>query len=246
MCALPLEHEIEYPTSDGQPMAETTLHREVMSDIIGGLERRYAGVPDVWVGGNLFLYYEKGNPRRSVSPDVLLVRGVRKWPRDCFFLWEEKTPELVFEITSRSTRYEDQSKKKKLYERLGVTELVLFDPYGDYLEPRLQGYRLEQGRYRDVPLNRDGSLDLRTVGLTARPEGERLRLVDTATQEKLLWSHELEAAWRAAEEKAAQETAARRAAEEWAAQEAEARRAAEERAQALAEELARLRKAPKP
>ena len=220
MCALPLEHEIEYPTSDGQPMAETTLHRQVMSDVIEGLERRYAGVPDVWVGGNLFLYYEKGNPRKSVAPDVLLVRGVRKWPRDCFFLWEEKTPELIFEITSRSTRDKDEGRNKDTYERLGVSELVLFDPYGEYLEPRLQGYRLERGRYRKIRLNADGSLDLRTVGLTARPEGERLRLVDTATEEKLLWNDELEPALRDAEERAA---------------------AAEERARALAEELARLR-----
>jgi hypothetical protein len=29
--ALPLEHEIQYPESDGQPMAETTLHRKVMA-----------------------------------------------------------------------------------------------------------------------------------------------------------------------------------------------------------------------
>jgi len=49
MGALPLEQEIEYPTSDGQPMAETTLHRKVMNDLIEGLERRYADVPDVWV-----------------------------------------------------------------------------------------------------------------------------------------------------------------------------------------------------
>ena len=53
--ALPLEQEIEYPTSDGQPMAETTLHRKVMSHVIGALERRYADVADVWVGGNLLL-----------------------------------------------------------------------------------------------------------------------------------------------------------------------------------------------
>ncbi|HSK75010.1 MAG TPA: Uma2 family endonuclease, partial [Thermoanaerobaculia bacterium] len=96
MCALPLEHGIEYPTSDGQPMAETTLHRKVMSDVIEGLERRYADSADVWVGGNLFFYYEKGNRKKSLAPDALLVRGVGKWDRDSFFLWEEKTPELIF------------------------------------------------------------------------------------------------------------------------------------------------------
>jgi Uma2 family endonuclease len=246
MCALPLEQEIEYPTSDGQPMAETTLHRVVMSDVIGGLERRHAGVPDVWVGGNLFLYYEKGRTEKSVAPDVLFARGVGKRNRDIYLLWEETVPALIFEITSRRTRREDTRTKKDLYERLGVAELVLFDPYGEYLEPRLQGYRLERGRYRQIPANGDGSLDLRTAGVSARAEGERLRLVDTTSGERLLWNDELEAARKAAEERAAAseqlaaaEAAARRAAEERAA-------AAEERARVLAAELARLRRKPTP
>jgi len=237
MCALPLDKEIEYPTSDGQPMAETTLHRKVMSNMIGGLERRYAEVADVWVGGNLLLYYLEGRPDKSVSPDVMLARGVKsKHDRDTWLLWEEGVPPtLVFEITSRSTRKEDTGRKKDLYERLGVAELVLFDPYGEYLKPRLQGYRLDRGRYRPILLNPDGSLHLETTGLTVRPEGERLRLVDPATGEKLLWEEELEAALREQEAARLEESAARRAAEERAA-------AAEERARALAEELARLRR----
>jgi hypothetical protein len=64
--------------------------------------------------------------------------------------------------------------------------------------------------------------------VTARPEGEKLRLVDTASGEKLLWNDELEAARQAAEARAA--AAEARAAE------------AEERARALAEELERLRR----
>jgi hypothetical protein len=63
----PLEEEIEYPTSDGQPMAETTRHREVMTDTIYALERRYRDVPDVWVGGNLLLFYEEGTPRAVLA-----------------------------------------------------------------------------------------------------------------------------------------------------------------------------------
>jgi Uma2 family endonuclease len=221
MCALPLEQEIEYPTSDGQPMAETTLHRVVMSDMIEGLERRYADAADVWVGGNLLLYYRKGDPKKSVSPDVLLTRGIGKGYRDTYLLWEEKPPTLIFEITSRSTRRQDWGPKKDLYEQLGVVELVFFDPYGEYLKPRLQGHRLERGRYRPIASNGDGSLDLLTTGLAVRPEGERLRLMDTVTGEPLLWNDELDAALRTAEERAA---------------------AAEERARALAEELARLRR----
>jgi len=250
MCAMPLEEEIEYPTSDGQPMAETTLHREVMSDTISALERRYADVPDVWVGGNLFLYYRQGDPSACIAPDVLLARGVTKWKRPIYLLWDEGCPPaIVFEITSQSTRREDlgtarkgKPNKKEIYQSLGVDELIFFDPYGEYLKPRLQGYRLDgQGRYQSIPAYPDGSLESRTTGLTLRAEGERLRLVDPSTGERLLWNDELEAARRSAEERAAEETVARRAAEERAAAEAAARQAAEERLRLLEQELARLR-----
>lgn len=201
MCAMPLDRHIEYPTSDGQPMAETTIHREVMSDLIGGLQRRYADAPDVWVGGNLFLYYRKGDPGAVIAPDVLMARGVTKWDRDSYLLWDEEPPCLIFEITSRSTSREDTQKKKDVYEKIGVQEYILFDPYGDYLKPRLQGFRLQEGRYEPIPPNVDGTLDSRTTGLILRPEGKRLRLVDRATGERLLWQEEVDAAWKAAEER---------------------------------------------
>ncbi|MFP5285596.1 MAG: Uma2 family endonuclease [Thermoanaerobaculia bacterium] len=193
MAAIPLHREeIVYPTSDGQPMAETTLHRRIMTDLIQGLERRYRDVPDVWVGGNLFLYFEQGRPQAVVAPDVLLVKGVRKWDRPIYKLWEEdRVPSLVVEVTSESTRDEDLSKKKNIYQRLGVEEYFLFDPYGDYLEPRLQGQRLEGGRYVQMVPQPDGSLASATTGLILRPEGERLRLVDPAAG-PLLWMEEIE------------------------------------------------------
>ncbi|MFY9821857.1 MAG: hypothetical protein WAM82_10775 [Thermoanaerobaculia bacterium] len=46
MSLLPLEQEIDYPTSDGQPMAETQQHMQVMVDLIFGLKRRYREVSD--------------------------------------------------------------------------------------------------------------------------------------------------------------------------------------------------------
>lgn len=227
MCALPLEQEIEYPTSDGQPMAETTLHRRIMTDLIQGLERRFRDVPGVWAGGNLFFYFEQGRPQAVVAPDVLLVKGVRKWDRPIYKLWEEgRVPSLVMEVTSDHTRDEDLSKKKGIYQRLGVEEYFLFDPYGDYLEPRLQGQRLEAGKYVPMVPQPDGSLASSTTGLILRPEGERLRLVDPVGG-PLLWPEEMEAAQQEAKERALREAAARQA--------------AEERVRALEEELARLR-----
>ncbi len=37
MNAIPLEQEVEYPISDGQPMAESPLHLKVMLDLVEGL-----------------------------------------------------------------------------------------------------------------------------------------------------------------------------------------------------------------
>jgi Uma2 family endonuclease len=229
MAAMPLrDEEIEYPTSDGRPMAESNLHRKVMADLIAALERHFLDDPLAWAGGNFLLYYEKGNPRASVSPDVVLVRGIEKWDRPLYKLWEEgRPPDFVIEVTSSSTRREDLSAKKDLYERLGVSEYFLFDPTGDYLNPRLQGYRLEQGRYLRLAQEPDGSLSSRITDLRLRPEGLNLRLIDARTGEKLLWTAEKDAAIEAAERKA--ENAERRA---------EAEAAARNR---LEEELASLR-----
>jgi Uma2 family endonuclease len=215
MAAIPLKHEIEYPESDGLPMAESDLHRDVMIDLIHALKGRYANEPEVYVAGNLLLYYAKGNPRASIAPDVFMVRGVPKGRRRTYLLWKEgRAPSFVIEVTSESTRSEDLGKKKDCYERLGVEEYFLFDPADEYLRPRLQGYRLTGDRYQRISEGAVGSLSSRVTGLLLRPEGANLRLADAATGERLLWVEE----------------------------EAPARRAAEGRARALEEELARLRR----
>jgi len=201
MGAIPLHHEeIEYPTSDGQPMAETEIHYDVMTELIAALRRRYRDVPDVWVGGNLFLCYEEGNPRAAVAPDVVMSKGIGKYRRDNYLLWQERPPSLVVEVTSRSTRSEDTNKKKGIYERIGVEEYILFDPRAEYLKPPLQGYRLVEGRYRPILPGSDGSISSLTTGLQLLSEGDQLRLIDAATGERLLRMEEQERALQAAQE----------------------------------------------
>jgi Uma2 family endonuclease len=231
MSAFPLQRDVEYPESDGQPMAETDLHRDEMYDLIEGLALRYLNVPDVYVSGNLFFYYVQGDPRAVVAPDVFLVRGVPKRKRRIYKLWEEgRVPSLVIEVTSDSTKEEDFDKKKSVYRRLGVEEYFLHDPYENYLSPPLQGYRLVNGRYQPLSPRPDGSLRSRITGLDLHVEGEKLRLVDAATKKPLPWGEELTAALN--RETAARELAEERAsrAEERANLEAAAREQAEERA----------------
>ena len=121
MGAMPLQHDYDYPESDGQPMAETTVHWKVMVETTLALVRRYEQTPDVWVGSNLFLYYEKDKP--GIAPDVLAVRGVTKWDRRTFRVWEEggHVPFFVLEATSKDTKDEDRGKNKAIYQAMGVS-----------------------------------------------------------------------------------------------------------------------------
>jgi len=94
-----------YPTSDGKPMAETDWHRDLMLQLIETLKVRYEADPTVYVSGNLLVFYDRGNKRRHVSPDVFVVFGVRKARRPNYLVWEErKGPDVVIELTSSSTR----------------------------------------------------------------------------------------------------------------------------------------------
>lgn len=233
MAAIPLQREIYYPESDGTPMAETDLHREEMIYLIQALDRRYQDVLDVYVSGNLFFYYVKGDPRAVVAPDVFLVKGVEKRKRATYKLWEEgRVPSLVIELTSDSSQDVDLPKKKPCYERLGIGEYFLHDPYQDYLDPSLQGFRLVNGRYQPILPEPDGAFGSLTTGLLLRTEGKRLRLVDAATGELLPWDEERDAQLK-------QEKVARQAAEERADREAAARRALEEELERLRRELGR-------
>ncbi len=51
------ETEIAYPESDGEPMAETDVHRDLMTDsLLHPLKEYFRHRDDVYVSGNLFLY----------------------------------------------------------------------------------------------------------------------------------------------------------------------------------------------
>ena len=211
-----LPHDaVVYPCSDGQPMAETGLHRRCMVDVADTLElwfRRH-GRDDVYVGSNNFLYYERGNPRAVVAPDVYVVVGAPAGLRDTYMLWNEpKGPDFVLEVTSASTRYNDERRKRDVYAALGVREYFLYDPRAEWLVPPLQGWRLHEGAFRALPAvtmlsNRGMAVASEVLGLELRDERaqRRVRLRDPATGENLLTHEESE---RAREEEAARRKAA--------------------------------------
>ncbi len=232
---------IEYPDSDGEPMADNDQQYQCITSIRFGLEQYYRENLQVYVGADLLIYYEEGDPGKSVAPDVFVSLGVPKGMRRRYLIWAEgKSPDVVFEFASLRSWRADLGWKRGLYQGLGVQEYFLFDPGGEYFRPPLQGYRLEGQVYRALePLDSgrgERGLHSEVLGLELwmQPDGGEdmpyvLRLYDPARD-----------AWLPTPEGEAE---ARRAAEARAAEEAVARRTAEARLAELQAELERLRRA---
>ncbi|MCP4249329.1 MAG: Uma2 family endonuclease, partial [bacterium] len=179
VAAPPRAPTIHYPETDGKPVGETDWHISALLTLLASLRLHFATDTSTYVGGNLLFYYRQGDPRKRRAPDVFVVKNVGKHKRRVFKLWEERAvPCTVFEITSESTKAEDTGTKYRLYQQLGVTEYVLFDPQGEYLTPPLRGYELVGGRYRPMSPAADGSLHSRQLDVILRPQEELLRVVD--------------------------------------------------------------------
>ena len=241
---------VDYPTSDGKPLAENDAQARAILYAFGALRVYYEARSDVYVSADLLIYYEEGNPRVSVAPDVFVVFGVEDRMRGNYKVWEEgKGPDFVLEVASPGTWRENVGRKRSVYARLGVREYFLYDPTGEHLTPRLQGHRLEDGVYERLSavesIDRTLAMRSEVLGLEIRAKGRgEMRFHDPATGEDLLSHGEEHAARlkeatarRAAELRVDREETARRAAELRVHREASARRAAEAR---IAELEARL------
>ena len=238
-------------------MAESDFQRDPLIYAVKALHMHFAQRPDVYVSGNLLIYYIEGNPYKSIAPDVFVVFGVPKYRRPIYKVWEEgKGPDVVIEITSKTTRKRDEEEKPIIYRDLHVQEYFQYDPTGDYLTPPLRGRRLDASNtYHPIPPartpNGNGSilvLPSQVLDLELHLEGDRLRLFDPASQSYLL-SHEEEREIRMqemqartrAEARAKAEMQARTQAEERAKDEEAAQQQLEERLKAMEEEMRRMR-----
>ncbi len=201
---------IVYPESDGETMAETDKHRDLMVDFIQILRNYYQNEKDVYVSGNLLMYYEKGNPRKSISPDVFVVFGVEKKQRNTYLIWAEaQTPDFVLEVASPSTFSKDIGEKKELYASvLAVKEYYIYDPMGQIV-PSFVGYRLIDGVYQEIDFVND-RLPSETLGLALGEHDGNLRLYNPTTSQ---WLQTPQERAKTAEARAQQEVNARKNAE---------------------------------
>ena len=174
-----------YPSSDGRPLAESDWQLHAILDAVAVLDLHFKDRPDVYVSGDLLIYYEEGKPRKCVAPDVFVVLGAARRRRMIYKLWEEpKAPDFVLEVASENTWRQDEGPKRTLYAQLGVREYWLFDPREEYFDPPLLGLTLVDGRYRSLPARVEGGRRVfrsEALGLDLRLEDGRLYFRDPAT-----------------------------------------------------------------
>lgn len=207
-----------YPSSDGKPMAETDLHRKLLMALLQIIEHHFRLDDDIYVSGDLLIYYKMGDVTKSVAPDIFVVRGVSKKLRNTYLTWEEShTPDFVLELASPSTFRHDLTGKKALYESvLKVEEYYIYDPLAR-MQPHFVGFRLVDGVYEEMQFV-NARLPSSVLGLELGERAGVLGIYDPATKQ---WLEPPEERAEQAEERA--ERAEKRAEQEsFARQHAEA------------------------
>ncbi len=140
--------EIEYPDSDGEPMAANTLQFDWIVKIKEGLEAVYRRDANVFVAGDLLWYPVEGDPDIRCAPDAMVAFGRPKGRRGSYKQWEEGNtpPQVVFEVLSPGNRAGKMQSKFEFYEKYGVEEYYGYDPD----DGRLQGWVRRNGHLEPV------------------------------------------------------------------------------------------------
>ena len=154
-----------YPESDGKPMAETERHFRELVKNMNRIENHLASIPDVYVLGDMMMYYEEGNPRKSISPDIFVAFGVGRKERRIYKIWEEgKPPDFVLEFASKGTYRNDLRRKVDLYAEIGISEYFVYDVDRRYLPSVLMGFRLVGDAYVEIAALANGGIPASDAG----------------------------------------------------------------------------------
>ncbi|MXV82244.1 Uma2 family endonuclease [Candidatus Poribacteria bacterium] len=235
----PTQESQLYPDTDGKPMAVSDDHRRVLTRILQLLEQFFRETPEVYVSGDLLMYYLQDDPRKVVAPDVLVSFGIGQKRRRTYLVWEEgKTPDFVMEMASETTYQNDLTAKMSLYADLGIPEYFLCDIEGLYLPSPLMGFTLVDGVYQPIRASSGGSVHSSILGLDFHLHLDDLRLYNPVTQQWVL-TPEAAAEARADQEASARQQASARADRESARADQESARADQESARADREAVTR-------
>lgn len=164
--------EQDYPVEE--KLGQGRKHELRFTELLSFLRVLFENEPGVIVGGDRFIYYEKGNRRKVVAPDAFVIRGYEGEEPDAFKIWE-KPIDLRFacEIWSGQNSEAERLRKFGVYQ-----DILKAREYAELTrEEKLYGYRLnEEGEYEQVEPNEHGRLAMRELGAELAFEGGLIRV----------------------------------------------------------------------
>lgn len=180
-----------YPESDSAPV-EGEPHTDVLYYVVPVVKARFGHRGRVRTNGPI--YYEEGNPRACIVPDMFVALGVGEEARGTTYkLWRFPVPDFVLEVMSPDSWRDDLGAKKATYQYLGVQEYWVFDSRGApakrgrrRVAPPLAGFRLAGGVYEPVLPDNSDRLLSEVLDLELRLHDWDLHLHDVQTGERLL------------------------------------------------------------
>ena len=116
--------DIEYP--EGRWTAQSIWHGDAVRQATVALLSHFRRREDVLVAMELAVYYERGNGKARLQPDLQVVFGVdRGGNRSSYKVWEEgKAADFVLEVASPSTAENDARHKAGEYAGIGVARVL--------------------------------------------------------------------------------------------------------------------------
>jgi len=116
---------VHFPVSAEVP--ESTRHLRLRTLLFQFLKHAFAEV--AMLGSEQFVYWDPSDPRACLSPDAFVRFGTKNEDFLSWKVWERGAPHVAVEIISDSDSSEASWQEKlQRYRRLGVSELVWFDP----------------------------------------------------------------------------------------------------------------------
>lgn len=145
--------------SDGEPL-ESFWHVMAIWFLVEQVRCHLRHRRDFFAGGNMFIYYsaEQARNRDYRGPGFFFVdRVADKPPRRYWAIWHEeyRFPDVIIELSSPSTKREDHTTKKEIYERTFRTPAYfIYDPDAT----KLVGWHLVADSYETLVPNDRGRL----------------------------------------------------------------------------------------
>ncbi len=137
------EEEIDYPESDGLPIADNTKQFQWITVLVWNLDLMFKDDPNVFVAGDLLWYPVKGRNTLRRAPDAMTVHGRPKGHRRSYKQWEEGgiPPQVVFEVLSQSNTAWEMRQKRDFYDQYGSEEFYVYDPDKNELQGWVRSYK---------------------------------------------------------------------------------------------------------